>query len=293
MRRVVIGSLAVLLLAAPAAQAAPQGWQQVGSDILSGVSGATVLARGDGRVESLIVRDNKKPGQNRIARVVQADGKKPVVQPLEWRGELPVDLESIEPVPGRAGEFITLASKGKGFLIKLGAGEASVRQTFQVPAGQAGDDYESFALAAAGGRTIALWADRGLDSRPATLYAAEFDLAKLTFGPVRSSAVRVPYPRKNVRHMSDLDVLPDGELVISAASDIGDDGPFDSATYSAGRVSAGANGVALEVRKEPRRIGTFTGRKIEALTCLDARCEEMLLGTDDENKGGALRLATR
>ncbi|MCK2237862.1 MULTISPECIES: hypothetical protein [unclassified Crossiella] len=296
MRQVVVGALAVLgvLTAVPAAQAAPgDPWQRVGADILSGVSGAVVVDREDGRIDSLIVRDNKKPGQNRIARVRQSAGKTPKVEPLEWRGELPVDLESIEPVPGRRGEFLVLGSAGKGFQIRVSGGEAVVLRTFQVPTGLAGDDYESFQLASVGGRTVALWADRGQDSRPGTLYAAEFDLDKLTFGPKRSAEIRVPYPKAKVRHVSDLVVLANGELLISSASDPGDDGPFDSALYSAGRVSVGDNGVRLEVAKQPRGLGAYAGHKIEAVTCVSSSCAELLLGTDDENAGGYLRVVRR
>lgn len=287
MRKVLIGLLAVVQLAVVAPSAgAGTGWVQVGADIRSGISGVSVISKSKGRIDALIVRDNKKPGQNRIARTTWVPGRSPVVEPLDWRGELPVDLESIDPVPGRAGEYVVVASAGKGFHIKVEPGAATVLRTFQLPVGQAGDDYESFALSVVGGRLVALWADRGQDERLSKLYAAAFDFGDLSFGPVRAVTFSAPWPTEHVRHISDLDVTADGSLVVSSAADPGDDGPFASAVHVIGRVSAGPK---LKLRREPRTLAEYDGRKIEALTCLTPSCGSLLLGTDDENSGGWLR----
>ncbi|MFC0624726.1 hypothetical protein [Kribbella deserti] len=286
MRKVLVGLLAVVQLAvvAPGADACPD-WVQVGTDINSGISGISVLSKSNGRIEALIVRDNKKPGQNRIARTTWIPGRTPVTEPLTWQGELPIDLESIDPVPGHAGEFIVVASKGKGFHILVEPGTATVLRTFQLPIGQPGDDYESFALATVGGRLTALWADRGQDERLSKLYAASFDFATLTFGPAQTVTFRAPSPTEFVRHISDLDVTADGSLVVSAAADPGDDGPFVSAVHVIGKVSAGPS---LTLRPKARTMDEYDDRKIEALACLTPSCTSMLLGTDDENLGGWL-----
>lgn len=288
MRKALAGVLvsAGLLGLAPDA-AAGTAWVQVGTDIRSGVSGFTVLARGERRLEALIVRDNKKDGQNRLARVRWQRGQTPKVEPLTWPGEQPVDLESLDPVPGRPGEFVALASAGKGFHFRLESGAVSVLGTFQVPGIQPGDDYESFALTLVQGRMIALWADRGQDLRLARLSAAEFDPATRTFGPAQSVQFRAPSPAQHVRHISDLDVTRSGELVVSSAADPGDDGPFTSAVHVIGRLGPGPR---LTLAPKPRTLGTYPGYKIEALTCLSGSCDSMLLGTDDENLGGHLRL---
>jgi hypothetical protein len=68
------------------------------------------------------------------------------VEPLRWSGEIPRDLEALEAFPGRKSEFIALASSVKGFHVRAEAGQVSVLKTFQLPAGEPGDNYESFAL---------------------------------------------------------------------------------------------------------------------------------------------------
>ncbi|RZQ60159.1 hypothetical protein [Amycolatopsis suaedae] len=289
MRRMLVGLLAVAgVLAFTPVAGAGSSWVQVGADIRSGVSGVAVVERSDRRIDALVVRDNKKPGENRIARLTWRPGRAPAVEPLAWRGELPVDLESIDPVPGRPGEYVTLASGGKGFHIKLESGAVSVLGTFTLPAGQPGDDYESFALVAQRDRTVALWADRGQDARPSTLYSAEFDVDDLTFGPARSVTFRAPSPATHVRHISDLDVTANGRLVVSSASDPGDDGPFASAVHVIGQL---ADGPEVTLLDKPRTMATYPGRKIEALTLLGRSGDSMLLGTDDENLGGWVRLS--
>ncbi|SDY09753.1 hypothetical protein SAMN05421504_104494 [Amycolatopsis xylanica] len=274
------------VLPAPAAQA-DDGWQSIGEGMLAGVSGIAVLDRGWDRIDALVVRDNKKPGQNRAVRVRLIGGKVTKVDPITWPGELPIDLESVEAVPGRAGEYIALASAGKGFHIRVCGLTAEVLGTFQVPKGAEGDNYESFALKSVRGRLFAVWADRGQDSRASTLYSAEFDVAKLSFGAPRAVPFRVSYPERDVRHASDLEITEDNRILISSASDPGDNGPFDSAVYAAGTLRADGS---IALAADPVRIGVFPGHKIEALTCLSVSCGRLLYGTDDEEGGGSVRI---
>ncbi|MFE0021292.1 hypothetical protein [Amycolatopsis sp. NPDC059021] len=293
MKRTYLGILSALAVAVvvppPAAQAAPapDGWETIGDGMTSGASGIAVLSQGQGTIDALVVRDNKKTGENRAARVRIAGGKVAGVDAITWSGEVPVDLEAVEAVPGRAGEYIALASKGKGFHFKLEGGTARVLKTFPLPEGKSGDNYEGFALKSVSGKLFAVWADRGQDSRPATLYSAAFDLATLSFGKPASVEFRVSYPTANVRHASDVEITEDNRVLVSSASDPGDDGPFDSAVYAAGTL--GADG-AITLAGSPARIGDFPGHKIEALTCLSVSCDQVLYGTDDEAHGGWVRV---
>ncbi|MFE9611909.1 hypothetical protein [Streptomyces sp. NPDC006012] len=112
---------------------------------------------------------------------------------------------------------------------------------------------------------------------------------------MRTAALRVPYPRQNVRHVSDLAVSPTGRIAITSASDAGDDGPFDSAVYDAGTLRQGPlllSGAAplLTVRPQPDELARFEGHKVEALAC-PTTARTGVLGTDDENLGGAIRTA--
>ncbi|MEU6823414.1 hypothetical protein ABZ921_22495 [Streptomyces atriruber] len=289
-------------LTASAAPTADGGWQQVGDDITSGISGLALTDGGQARgaAHALVVRDNKKPGENRVARLTYRAGagadRPAAVEPLTWTGTSePIDLEAIEAVPGASGEYMALASRGLAYHLKVTGTEAQVLDTSPLPAIADGDDYESFALTARHGKLAAVWADRGAGKkRPATVRAAAFSFNKYgeaDFGPVTTARFRAPYPTGDVRHASDISVTAAGRIMISSASDAGDDGPFSSAVLDAGKLSVSRTGkVRLGIDKSPDVLRKFKGHKIEAVECVPGT-RTALLGTDDENGGGAVRSA--
>lgn len=270
-------------------------WHQVGDDVRSGISGLTVTYRSGSELRALVVRDNKRPGENRIAEVTHRLGRPAEVAAISWQdGIEPVDLEAVDAVPGTSDEFVAVASRGLAYHFKLtDAGEAAkVLDIAPLPAIGAGDNFESFALTARNGKMAALWADRGAGAdRPATLYAAPFSISSYgesEFGEVRKATLRAPYPKGNVRHASDIEVTKSGRVLVSSASDAGDDGPFDSAVSDAGRLTVTRAGqVRLTVAKAPELLDKFDGHKIEALHCVPGS-RLAALGTDDENAGGSL-----
>ncbi|MCX5530432.1 hypothetical protein OG785_07665 [Streptomyces sp. NBC_00006] len=302
-------TLVTLALAAPAradalAESAPQtgGWQQVGDDATSGVSGLALSGRAaaDGAVDALVVHDNKKPGQSRISRVTfhPSAPKDTKVTPVAWDGMEPKDLEAIEAVPGTDGEFMALASRGLVYRLHVDGNTARVLDLTPLPAIPEGADFEGFALGTAHGKTVAVWADRGAGAdRPATVFAAPFSLneyGEAEFGSVRKAEFRAAYPKGNVRHVSDISIAKSGRIMVSSASDAGDDGPFASAVSEAGRVSLNASGSAATLRIAAPRSAPdrFDGRKIEAVECLPGADGRALLGTDDENLGGFVKSAS-
>ncbi|MFD4629072.1 hypothetical protein ACFVYR_04115 [Streptomyces sp. NPDC058284] len=292
-------------LTASAAHAPSGGWQKVGDDIRSGISGLAVTSGGHrhGRTDAVVVRDNKKPGENRVARLTYrpgADGDRSTathVTPLAWAGTAePVDLEAIEAVPGAHDEYVALASRGLVYHLKASGSGVEVLDTSPLPGIADGDDYESFALTSRHGKMAAVWADRGAGKkRPATLHAAPFSFnqyGEADFGPVATARLRAPYPTGDVRHASDISVTPSGRLVISSASDAGDDGPFASAVLNAGKLSVSRSGtVRLSVAKSPVVVRKFKGVKIEAVECVPGAGGRAVLGTDDENAGGSVNSA--
>ncbi|WAL98700.1 hypothetical protein [Streptomyces sp. Je 1-369] len=291
-------------LTASAAHTPNGGWQRIGDDITSGISGLAVTgeAQRHGGTDAVVVRDNKKPGENRVARLTYRPGadRSTVTrtEALTWAGTPePIDLEAIEAVPGLRGEYVALASRGLVYHVKVTGHEIQVLDTSPLPAIADGDDYESFALTSRHGKMAAVWADRGAGKkRPATLRAAPFSFNKYgeaDFGPVTTARLRAPYPVGDVRHASDISVTPSGRLVISSASDAGDDGPFDSAVLNAGNLSVSRTGkVRLSVAKSPDVVRKFEGVKIEAVECVPDSGGKALLGTDDENAGGSVNSAT-
>lgn len=302
-------ALVTLALAAPAragapAEPAPQsgGWQRVGDDAASGVSGLALSgkAAADGAVDALVVHDNKKPGQSRISRVTfrPSAPKDTKVTPVAWDGMEPKDLEAIEAVPGAGGEFVALASRGLVYRLHVDGDTARVLDLTPLPAIPEGADFEGFALGtSAHGKTVAVWADRGAGAdRPATVFAAPFSFnqyGEAEFGSVRKAELRATYPKGDVRHVSDMSVTKSGRIMVSSASDAGDEGPFASAVSEAGRVSLNAKGSAATLRIAAPRSAPdrFDGRKIEAVECLPGADGRALLGTDDENLGGFVKSA--
>ncbi|MGW5863157.1 hypothetical protein ACWFRJ_13405 [Streptomyces sp. NPDC055239] len=293
----VIGTGVAVALSTGLSTAQPKAasWQQVGDDIKSGISGLTVASRSGDNLRTLVVRDNKEPGENRIAEVTYRPGQVAEVAPISWHGGAePVDLEALDAVPGTSDEYVALASRGLAYHLKLtDAGESvQVLDIAPLPAIGTDDNFESFSLTSRHGETVAVWADRGEgEDRPATLYAAPFSINsydEAQFGPVEKATFRAPYPEGDVRHASDIEVTKSGRLLISSASDAGDDGPFDSAVSDAGKLSVSSEGnVRLSVAKSPEVLEKFDGHKIEALRCVPGS-HLAALGTDNENTGGAL-----
>ncbi|MGY0490943.1 hypothetical protein [Streptomyces sp. WG-D5] len=300
-----------LALAAPARADAPAGtgsaperggWQRVGDDARSGISGLALTGEGaaGGALEALVVHDNKKPGERRLGRIT-FDPSAPqdtTVSPVAWEGAPPKDLEAVEAVPGAPGAFMALASRGLVYRIQLDGDTARVLDLAPLPAIPEGADFEGFALGTSHGRTVAVWADRGAGAaRPATVFAAPFSFnayGEAEFGEVSEAEYRASYPKGEVRHVSDISLTGSGRLMASSASDAGDDGPFASAVGEAGRVTLDASGTkaALRVAAPPRTATrTFDGRKVEGAECLPGAASggRALLGTDDENLGGFVK----
>ncbi|MFF3492658.1 hypothetical protein ACFYWS_15025 [Streptomyces sp. NPDC002795] len=300
-----------LALAAPARAGAPaepapeaDGWQQVGDNSKAGVSGLALTgeAAADGATKALVVHDNKKPGEARISRITfhPSAPKDTTVTPVAWDGMEPKDLEAIEAVPGTDGEFMALASRGLVYRLQLEGDTARVLDLAPLPAIPEGADFEAFALGtSAHGRTVAVWADRGAGAdRPATVFAAPFEVSEYgeaEFGSVSKAKFRAAYPKGDVRHVSDISLTKSGRIMVSSASDAGDDGPFASSVSEAGRVSLNASGTGATLRIAAWRSASdrFDGRKIEAVECLPGEGAQgrALLGTDDENLGGYLKAA--
>lgn len=296
-RTVAVAAAAGLLATFGATSAgATENWQRVGTDSHSGVSGIALESRTDGGdLSALIVHDNKNAGEAHLSRVTMRDGATSVAR-LNWSGAEPVDLESIEAIPGMTGEYVALASRGIAYHIKVSDSTASVIDYTPLPAIGEGDEYESFSIISQNGKLAALWADRGEGKkRPSTIYAASLSFTKwgqATFGAVVEKKYRAHYPTdEGTRNVSDMTVTSSGRILTSSASDAGDDGPFDSAVSVAGRVTISSKGrVRISVSHSARVLATFPQHKVEAIECLPGT-GDALLGTDDENLGGYVKTA--
>ncbi|MFC6065571.1 hypothetical protein [Streptomyces ochraceiscleroticus] len=285
-------------------------WQKVGDGMTGGVSGMVVTKAAGDRLDLLVARDNKDPGQPRLSAVRLAPGHAPAVRDLKWAGsEVPKDLESLDAVPGRPGEYTTMSSGDSGkfrptvYDVTVSGGTATVRWSAPLPGTEkyAGDDtqnYEAFAVHQdpATKKYVAVWATRGSNGTASQVRSAAFDPAAAApdkvFGHVSGPvAFRAPWPAQDeVRHISDLKIAPDGTVVLSSAQDPNkNSGPFSSAVYEAGRLGVDKGRPALKLSKpeEVRRYTTADNRKIEAVALLPDG-DHALWGTDDEDFGGSV-----
>jgi hypothetical protein len=252
------------------ATAAVGSWTQVGAGSLNNVSGIAATASG-----WLMIRDNKKAGQDRIA-LLDDTGH---VTSLVWPGSQPTDLEAVDQLPGTPGGYAAVSSAGRGALLTISGTTVTVSGSFVLPNATSG--VEAFALTQIGTSTVAVWATRGSTTAPAKVSAATFTASTGAFGKVSTGKVTVPYPTASVRPVTDLKVVG-SRLVISSASDPGANGPFTSAVYDVGAVSLTGGRAALHLAS-PESLGQFSGHKIEAIACSGSTG---ILGSDDEKSGG-------
>ncbi|MEW2176674.1 hypothetical protein AB0890_10115 [Streptomyces sp. NPDC005406] len=301
---IVTAVLCASLAAAPfGPAAASDGWQRVGSGIRGGVSGMALTEgapAGRGLADAVVVRDTEGDLENGLATVRLRPGREPVVTELPWLGMSPADLEALDAVPGRPGHYVALASRGDAYHVVVANGRATAEHA-ALPGRHDGDNYESFALHRdRSGRTFAVWATRGSGAEKAVVHAASVHIGPtgLNFGMVSArQEFSVPFPDEGeVCHISDLKVLDDGTVMVSAASDPDvSAGPFASAVYDAGRLTVNpAHDAVLRMKPEQALtpLSRFTrqdNRKIEAIAFLPGRLG--LWGTDDEDFGGSVMFA--
>jgi hypothetical protein len=257
------------------ASAITDEWTSVGVGSATTISGIAPATSG-----WVVVRDNKKATQNRVALL----DDNATVTPLTWPGTPPVDLESVDAVPGRADTYAVLASAGTGWLLTAQPTGLTLIRPFTLPTTV--KNVESFALADDGGVTVAVWATRGSTTAAAKVFAATFDPDSGAFGPMSTGKVRVPYPTTSVRQVSDLKVVS-GRLIAASTSDPGSTGPFTSALYDVGSVTLSLGNAVLQLQT-PAELGQYDGHKVEGIACANG---VGILGSDDEKAGGAVRTA--
>ena len=281
----ILGAIAPMLFGVmvmvPAASA--QGWYPIGDEKAFGISGLAAL--NSGGTEFLAVHDNKNPEEPRLGKIARADGSINY-EIVSWPdGNFPVDLEAIAAIPGRDREFIALASSGQGYHIRANS-EIALLGTFTLPEPHPNPNIEGFTLYDLDGILIAIWGHRGAGIEPGVLSWGVADLDRYRFDFRGSRTWSVPLPQGNVRHITDLKVDAAGVLFVSAATDRGDDGPFESAVYAAGSLRIEEGTIALQLNAEPVPLLRHRHRKIEAIELVPRL--GMVLGSDDENRGASI-----
>ncbi|RCJ23270.1 hypothetical protein A6S26_01565 [Nostoc sp. ATCC 43529] len=267
-----------------------QDWRPVRGGIPFGISGMALIEQQSNSLDFLIVHDNKKPNQSRLAIISLKHKKQPEYFPLNWPNstELPIDLESLTFVPqNKKLDFISVSSTGKAYYLRLDITNKniSIIQEFNLPEITPKSNLEAFGLQYIDGKLVAIWADRGEGETPATIYFGEFNPKTYEIKLSGSGKLKVPFPSGNVRHISDLKVDSSAIVYITSASDAGDDGPFQSAVYVAGYLRLSGNDISW--RSHPQLVPLYRSyyHKIEAMELIPGAQGGVIVGTDDENLG--------
>lgn len=207
----------------------------------------------------------------------------------------PNDLESVAAIPG-TDSFLIVESSSRdnrfGRIFRVAADGRLLGFTSLIPPVT---NVEGTAVARVGERLVFLDSERGEDQADTSLRWFELRLDPLTLGQPRSTELRLPEPAgKGHRHISALEVDGQGRIFAVSTVDPGDPGPFRSIVWEIGRVEEVAGLPAVTLLREPRRLATVDGFKVEALaSCPSADSadgkERLFIGTDDENYGGAIR----
>lgn len=303
--------IAFAVLASPPAQQSGLHWTKVAEGSKQSISGIVRWGEEAGQPRFLVVHDNKKPEEPKMSwmvstganawKLVNIEVTDPKKLAADSSGATQLkDLESICRVPDKPDQFFSIGDKGPNqgwvyqFQIK-GTGssaKAEIIDAFQVPDVLSDNDYEAFDVAVIGGKTVAVWADRGSSSRGAWLTVAPFNLAKRpTQTPFEGSSKFIfsaPWPtHADARSVSDLRVSKAGYVYVSSASDPGDEGPFDSAVYIAAQLPLNQDVAHIVSYPTPIPVAYTPGYKIEAID-FDLTGKELIFATDDESMGASI-----
>ena len=281
--------LVIALTAQYIPSAVGQEWKSVKGTKLCGISGMALIGQTGKQTQYLAVHDNKQLGEPRLAIITDEIGAAPRYESIAWPdSNPPIDAEAISALPGSDNSFVVMSSGGKMFHIKLDLGTKTVRviQNFIFPYVPQGSNYEGLSFQKVNGNLLAIWGHRGQDNKPGVIYWGMFDPATYTFSSTGSDTIKTPWPGEGIRHISDLRLDPLGVLYIVSSSDMGDDGPFQSAFYVAGLFSTWDKEVMFRKSRVMHRMMKFDYHKIEAMEFVPGADGGIIFGSDDENMGG-------
>lgn len=271
-----------------------QQWRPAGGSRESNISGIALIDHDKETTRLLVVHDNKKPEQNHASILTISGSAAPQKLPLKWLGDdIAVDLESVSSIPGITGQYIVLNADGRAFHVKVDLKAATIEtiRSFDLPTIPAKADFEALDIQRLDGMLVAVWAERGSATRPATIFWGNLDLNAYKITNVGSAKFQVPFPAEHVRHIAEIKLDPTGAAFVTSAADPGNDGPFESGFYFAGIF-------ALESQRQitfaPSRMLApmlrFQYHKVEAFTFVPGVGGGLIFGTDDENLGASILL---
>ena len=290
-----LGICSFLAIRTPEKQSTPvaadDGWRRAGYGITRGISGLSLLRLERDAVSFLAVLDNKGANEPRLMRLTAGPGQSLQSKDLPWPGaDAPEDLEALTRMPGDSTQFVAVTSAGRLYHLRATAetnsvdllGETALLNAAETPR------IEAFDLQHVGPHLIAIWAGRGDGPTAAVLCWGKFDPQQRNVQDVQKAEFRTPWPQQSTRHISDLRVDGNGNVLVVSTSDPGADGPFESAAYLAGTFRADDGGARFEPNQSLVRLRALDKHKVEALELLPGARGGLIFGSDDENHGGAI-----
>lgn len=271
-------------------------WRPVQPGKRKGISGLAFIQKQDQVCQFLAVHDNKGDQDQPRLAVLGVPSQGPITyQALTWptASSLPLDLEALASVPNTKTEYVAVTSLGVVYhlQIDLPTNTVKILHTAQIPPGKKLSNIEGFSLQQMDDQLIAVWAHRGQDTNPAILFWGQYFPEQPKITVKDSIPFQVPWPQQNVRHISDLKIAPDGTLYITAASDPGDQGPFQSAVYGLGSSpfhQAKPRAVQQQVPSTLTPLYRFPFNKVEAIALVHGKDGGIFVASDDEKFGSSL-----
>ncbi len=275
-----------MMLAGCGFQSTAKDWYAVSSEKNLGISGIVAIDREN----FLVVHDNKKINEPRLSQLNWQEDLPPRLQKMAWcdAQKLPVDLEAITAIPEHNSAFLVLESRGQVTRIRVENNHCDVVAEFSLPNATTKSNMESLALF----HNILVWAERGDDEKPAKMSWGEYDVQnnRITLSKENTMDFFAPYPNEHRRSISDIAIDNTGVLWVSAASDPGDNGVFQSALYQLGQFVDDKAGIHWNAYGDISIQSQYENVKVEGLTFVG---DKLIMGSDDENLGSKIAVESK
>ena len=250
-------------------------WIRIREERIYSISGVSAFNNG-----WLVVHDNKKINQPRVSLL----SKNNQLKDLTWpHSSLPYDLEAIHSIPNYGNQYVVMESTGKCYriIVNPDTEEIRIKGEFKLPGLSESMNLEGFALIENNGILKVFYGDRGSDSRPSTLFFADYNVQLDEVTVVRSYSFSLLEPMSDKRNIADLVFDKKGNLWSAATSDPSNDGPFETRLFRVGKMSKEGS---FSITRPMKSSKTFENEKVEAITTYKSG---ILLLTDNENLGSS------
>ena len=250
-------------------------WIRISEERVYSISGVSAFNNG-----WLVVHDNKKINQPRVSLL----SKNNQLKDLTWpHSSLPYDLEAIHLIPNYDNQYVLMESTGKCYriIVDPDTEEIRLKGEFKLPGLSESMNLEGLALIESNGVLKVFYGDRGSDSRPSTLFFADYNVKQNEITVVRSYSFSLLEPMSDRRNIADLVFDKKGNLWSAATSDPGNDGPFETKLFRVRKMSKQGS---FSLTRPMKSSKTFENEKVEAMTIFK---NGILLLTDNENLGSS------